>query len=689
MRRFSLVPFTPGQFGALIAIAAQPNILYNKRLIPTGFNIFRDINEANKENMMPFVKLFEMGKIGNLQLKNRIIYPPMVTRYVNADGSISQQLIDYYAERARGGCGLIIIEAAYPRSGGYPGRIYLNEDRIISGLRRLAEAIHAAGAKAAMQINPHRGQADEVDPASATEVIHRKTGIKARALSVNDIRNLEEAVGEGARRVKEAGFDCVMLHGGHGYLVAEFLSPRINKRNDEYGGDVKNRARFALELVAAVKRKTGADFPLMFRLAADERVAGGFGISEAVTVCKLLEEAGVDSIDIVSGSADTYVWTFPYMYMPRGCNTPLSQAIKKVMKIPVSVAGRINDPDIAEEILREQKADFVDMGRALIADPQFPNKVREGRVKEICRCIACGRCAESILKSPVGPMICSVNPAVGKEKEFESGLKSAARKKKVLVIGGGPGGMEAAAIASQRGHQVTLWEKDNKLGGQLNLATAPPGKDEVKGLLEYLTYRLNQLRIPVQLRKEVTPAAVSEFSPDAVIVAAGSKPLIPKIKGMEQRKVISFREVLSGMAKIGKSVVVIGGGFVGCETADFLAQKGKKVTIVEILPVLAGELYYPYADLLISELRQRGVETFTSVKKEEITPKGMEIVDQSGKRIFLEADDIVIAAGSVADKTLFESLKGKVPELYAVGDCVQARRIFEAVSDGASVAMKI
>jgi len=645
--------------------------------------------------MTQYTKLFEPGKIGKLELKNRIILPPMVAGYTTEDGLIPEQMLDYYAARARGGCGLVIVEAAYPRRGGYPpspghaGRINLDSDRVLPSLRRLAEVIHTGGAKAVLQLNIHRGRNDELDPASAIEAVHPRTGVKARAMTVADLKSLGEQFGDGAKRAREAGFEAMMIHGGSGYLVSEFLSPRTNKRTDEYGGDAKKRARFALELLAASKEKAGADYPVMFRMTADERVEGGFVLEDAIILAKLLEEAGIDAIDIVSGVVETYAWVIPYMYMPRGCNADLSLAIKKVVKVPVSVAGRINDPDIAEEILREGKADFVGLGRTLIADPEFPNKVMEGKVADICMCVACGRCIESILKAPAGPMICTVNPAVGKEKEFELGLKPAAKKKKVLVIGGGPGGMEAAIIAAQRGHDVTLWEKEDKLGGQLNIAIVPPGKEELGNFTEYLSRQVQKLQVTVKTGKEATVEAVSEFSPDAVILAAGSKPLFPKIKGIEGRKVLSFRDVLAGKVETGKRVIVIGGGFVGCETADFLAEKGKKVTVVEILPELASEIFYPFADLLVQRLKELGVETFIGVKEEEITDKGVNIVDKDGKKISLEADDIVIATGSVADKTLFESLKGKVPELHEAGDCVQARRIYEAVSEGATAAMKI
>lgn len=639
--------------------------------------------------MGEFEKLFQPGRIGKLDLKNRIIFPPMVTRYVSGEGGVSDQMLNYYGERSRGGCGLILIESSYPRSGGYPGRIYVDNDEVISGLRRLVEVIHDGGARAGIQINPHRGRSDEVDPASASETIHPKTGIKARALSIADIKKLVDEFGEGARRAKEAGFDCIMIHGGSGYIVSEFLSPRTNKRLDEYGGDTTKRARFALELVAAVREKTGPHYPIIFRLTADEKIEGGFGIKDAITVSKLLEEAGVDAIDIVSGVNETFYWVIPSMYLPQGCNTDLSQAVRKAVKIPVLVAGNINDPYVAEEILREEKADFVDLGRPLIADPQFPNKTREGKIADICKCLRCCRCIESILKQPVGPMICTVNPAVGREKEFESRLKSVSTKKKVVVIGGGPGGMEAAMMAGIRGHDVTLWEGESKLGGQLNIAAIPPYKDELNRLNEYLRIQLDKLKVKLMVGREMTKEMVLELSPDAVILATGSKPIIPNIKGMERKNVFVNRDVLSGAVDVGKKTIVVGGGFVGCETAEFLTEKGKNVTVIEILPELASELYYPYAQQISQRLNERGIKVFTGVKDEEITDKGMVIIDENGKKVFLEADDIVICAGSVADKTLFESLKGKVPEVFEVGDCTKARRIYEAISEGSDAGLRV
>jgi 2,4-dienoyl-CoA reductase-like NADH-dependent reductase (Old Yellow Enzyme family)/thioredoxin reductase len=639
--------------------------------------------------MGEFVKLFKEGQIGKLVLKNRIVFPPMVTRYVTGDGRITDQGVNYYGERSRGGCGLVTVEASYPSPGGYPGRVSVGRDEVIPDLRKVVEAIHNGGAKAGIEINPHRGRSDEVDPASACELVDPQTNIQVRALNIDDIKALIANFGLGVRRAKEAGFDLIMIHGGSGYLISEFLSSRINKRTDKYGGNARKRTQLAIDLIQAAKEYTAPDYPITFRLTADERIEGGFSINNAVEVSKYLEEAGVDAIDIVSGVNETFEWVVPYMYMPLACNTDLSWSIKKAVKIPVSVAGNINLPEVAEQVLQEGKADFVDMGRALIADPQLPNKAISGYLRDIRRCLRCCRCIESIRREPVGPLVCSVNPAVGRENEFRVRLIPTAKKKRLLVIGGGPGGMEAAIVASNRGHNVTLWEKSDKLGGQVNIAAMPPGKNSLNDLTEYLKKKIYQSGVTIQLEMEATKKKVSKFSPDAVIVATGSEPLLPDIPGLQKRQVITNREVLSGNIEVGKKVIIVGGGFVGCETAEFLHAKGKDVIIIELLPELAYDFFYPYTHMMIQRLREKGIKAFTKVKHEKIVDSGMEITDAEGRDLHLPADNIVICTGSVPEKHLHNSLKNIVPEILRIGDCVQARGIQKAIYEGAEAGMAI
>jgi 2,4-dienoyl-CoA reductase-like NADH-dependent reductase (Old Yellow Enzyme family)/thioredoxin reductase len=639
--------------------------------------------------MGKFVKLFEPGKIGKLELKNRIIFAPLVTYMVSDEGWITDRQIDYYAERARGGASLIVVEASYPRSSGYRGRIMLRGDGVIPGLKKLVEAVHKEGARIVCQVNTHRGRGDDWDPASPSTVPNPITGVIPRQVTVDDLKKLEEEFGEGVKRVLQAGFDGVMIHGATGYLVAEFLSPLINKRTDEYGGDIKGRAKFALELVDVTRKIVGPDYPIIFRLTADEKIPDGFGIKEAVALCKMLEEAGVDAVDVTSGSWGAHEWTNPTMYLPPGCNVDLSEAIKKAVKVPVGVAGKINDPYLAEDILRESKADFVCIGRGLVADPYFPQKAKEGRADDICKCITCARCGEFFwTKSPIG---CAVNPAAGYEREFSSKLKPALKKKRVLVVGGGAAGMEAALIAAQKGHDVTLWEKGGELGGQLNIAHVPPGKDDINILFNYLKAQIKKFKVNVRLKKEADVKAITTFSPDAVILATGSTSLAPDIPGIKRKNIIDHREVLGGKKETGRKVIVMGGGYVGCETAHFLAEKGKDVTLIFRSPEPALDVIYPDNRFpLLKKLAEAKVKIEAGVKEyKEITAKGIKFINKEGNEVLLEVDNIVLATGAIPNKTLAESLKGKVPELCEAGDCIEPRRILEAIHEAARAALEI
>ncbi len=631
-----------------------------------------------------FKRLFEPGKIGTLRVKNRIIMAPTGTRLAGPDCMVTDRMIGYYEERARGGMGMVVVEAAYPTSFPLALRPGLWDDKFIPGLKRVAEAIHAGGAAAAIQILPHGGRRDKYHPISASLKVNEITGRQTEPLDIAGIEQVIRQTGEGARRAREAGFDAIMIHGAHGYLVQDFTSPLTNKRNDAYGGDFDRRLRFALEIVKAVRAKTGPGYPVMYRLFGDERVPDGLHLEDTIKIAKILQDLGIDSIDITSGSMGADEWGSPSSYMPAATNADLAAAMKANLRIPVSLAGRIKDADVAESVLEAGKADFVDMARALIADPFLPQKIREGRLEDIRCCISCLKCNEAI--SHEEPVHCSVNPAVGREREFQ--FTPAQKPRKVVVVGGGPAGMEAALIAAQRGHRVTLFEAGPSLGGQLDIGSKPPAKEELEILSRYMVRQIAAAGVNVKLNTKAGQANIAAEKPDAVIVASGAVPATPRIKGLDQVRKVYYDEVLSG-AKLGQNVVVIGGGLIGCEVALFLRQQGKDVTILEVLDGLATDAYYRIKKLVNQKIVEYGVKTLTSVKDEEIEAAGVRLKDASGQEVFVPADSFVVSCGSLPNVFPTEELPGKVGQLFRIGDCVKPRSVLEATREAADAALQV
>jgi 2,4-dienoyl-CoA reductase-like NADH-dependent reductase (Old Yellow Enzyme family)/thioredoxin reductase len=629
-----------------------------------------------------FSKLFEPGGIGSLELKNRIVMPPMATNYASKDGEVTDRQIDYYVERAKGGVGLIIVEISCvdsPVGKGMTRQICIDDDKFIPGLKNLANGIKQHGARAAIQLH-HAGRQTSSKVTGhqpvAPSPIAMAEGEQPRPLTIKSIETLIERFAEAAERAKEAGFEGVEIHGAHGYLISQFLSPLSNHRQDAYGGSVEKRARFLIDVIKSARSKVGKNFPLWCRLSAMEMgVDGGITPEETQIVAKLAEEAGADAIHVSAHQVGPA--RRPPMAQPPCSFVPYAQAIKEVVSVPVIAVGRI-PPELAEDVIRDGKADFISIGRQLLVDPYLPRKVQWGEIEDVKPCICCLTCLDSMSWSREG-VRCVVNPTLGRERESE--LKPVKSPRKVVVVGGGPGGMEAARVAALRGHEVVLFDEGEKLGGQLILAAKPPFKDTLETFRQYLDGQINKLPIELRLRQKFTTNMVKQLKPDDVILAAGVKPLIPQIPGIESKKVIQASEVLMG-AETGDTVAVIGGELVGCETALFLVERGKKVTIMRRGKELATKVHRLIREPMLSRLKYKGVTILTGVKYQEIIDAGVVISTATGEKKVIEADTVVLAAGSTPNNELAAALKGKVDRVLLVGDCVEPRSIMEALEEG-------
>jgi len=518
-----------------------------------------------------------------------------------------------------------------------------------------------------------------------------------RELTIAEIDGVINDFAEAARRAREAGVDAVQIHAAHGYaMVGSFLSPFFNKRTDAYGGSLEGRLKLLLDIIRRIRARVGRDFPVIVRLSGEERVPGGRTIEETQFIAPIIVEAGADALEISGGQVPAAFWgVVPPLGTPLGLNTAASEAVKKVVSVPVICVGRINSPRLAEFILASGKADLVSMGRALIADPELPNKAAAEAFEDIAPCV--GDNYGCLYTAMMGkPSTCIVNATMGKEKEMA--IVAAKKPKRVLVVGGGPAGLEAARVAALRGHQVTLCEKEQRLGGQVNLASVPPFMQEISQLIKYLSYQVTRLGVKVELGKEVTPELVQEMRPDAVVVATGARPLIPEdIPGVGKERVVTAWDVLAGKAAAkANNVIILGGGLVGCETADFLAETGDnlaagrtEVTIVEMLDNVALDMAFEPRHLLMQRLHAKKVKMLTSAKVKEILDDGIVFVRDGREESLHNADHIILALGSRPVNQLFENIKDKVAEVYVIGDAQKPRKILEATAEAAEVGRKI
>ena len=639
-----------------------------------------------------YPKLFSPIEIGRMTLKNRVVMAPMVTILASDTGAVTQKMLDYYAERAKGGVGLIIVEAAYvhPSGRAFPCQLGIDKEGPVPGHFELVEAIHRHGAKAAIQIH-HAGASVnpafyEGTPVAPSPVPPLTSNVVPRELTVAEIEDMADAFARAAEKVKRVGYDAVQLHGAHGFLLHQFLSPVSNQRTDQYGGSFENRLRFSLLVISRVREAVGARYPILVRMSAE----GGYDLEEAVDIARAFEGAGVDCIDVsIGGTAPTSLVppnTSP-MAIPEGYMVSHAATIKRGLSIPVITVGEIRHAPFAEEVLSEGDADLIALARPFFADPDWPRKASEGRDDEIRRCISCDYCRLALRRNR--PVRCFVNPAVGRERELAE-LQPAYPAKKIVVVGGGPAGMEAARIAAARGHDVTLYEREPKLGGRLWSFAAPPNKQKGHWLREYLETATAKAGVKVHTSQSFTLAMLDTGQVDAVIVATGTKSAESKTHG----ETIAASDLLQGKVESdleGKRAVVLGANQLGCETAEFLTSQGSQVTVVTDLPAseIAGDAVVSYRTPLLGRLKDAGVSFITEHEVRETRPDGLVITDKSGKTRSLDANLIVTAEGSAPESAPIEGLRNKVSEVHFVGDCVEPGNIADALYKAALLASRI
>lgn len=644
-----------------------------------------------------YPKLFEPANIGKIRLRNRVVMLPMGTSYATPAGEVTERTIDYFVERAKGGVGLVTVGNISPCLPNVVNQLSLGSEWVLMGHYELVEKVHAHGARIAAQLNLAGKQKytesrlDGEELISSSDIPTTFLGEvypTPRSLSKGEIDQIMEKFAKASERAKRVGYDFIELHGAHGYLINQFLSPFMNKRTDEFGGNLQNRMRFPLGLIRTIRQALGPDFPIGFRISADEFVPGGITMDESPAIAQMIEEAGAAYISVTTGVYETAYKMIDLMSDLEGWKEYAWEGIKKAVKIPVLAGGGLRHPEFCERLLKQGKADFIGLARPFFADAEWPREAKEGRVEDIRFCISCNECmvGSKRRRRGGGARHCAINPAAGREKEFAR-FTPGPVSKRVLIIGGGPGGMEAGRIASMRGHKVTLYEKAGELGGQLSIAGNLPRKRKLLWFRDYLVTQLGKLGVRVELGIEVTATLVKRIKPDAVIVATGAEPFFPNLPGIQDTRVVGAWDLLKGKMKVEHSrVVVVGGGMVGCEVAEYLMESGNMVTVIEQLPSLCPDMEPFHRFVLLEHFKEQNVVMLTERKVLSMNSRGVVTINlNNGQEELVEAGWVIIAMGTKSVNHLTEELNGKVPELYVVGDCNEPRVILEAVYEGCLV----
>ncbi len=659
--------------------------------------------------MNRYPHLLSPGRIGNLELKNHIIMGPTETLYASCNGEVTRPLIDYYVRRAKGGVGLIVLHSAQGNTkidpiDPYAGSLRMDDNAYIPMLSVLTEEVHRAGAKIAALVSPGGGaqafgfpydkgsqgiyQESNVGPSEKRSMVAQRP---VRKLTVDEIHKSVEAYGLCAGRAKASGFDAFYIHAVGGYLVSQFLTPYFNDRDDEYGGSLENRMRFLLELIASCQKHAGKDFPIIVRISIDEYMGdAGRGIEESKEIAKRLEAAGVAAIDCSAGIFESMHMLIPPLYLPEGVLVPLAQEIKGVVNIPVITQGRLYDPDVAEGVLADGKADFVLLSRALVCDPDWVKKIQQDDAKSIRRCLTCNHCIGTRVFNNL-PIRCAFNPEAGRENQSVSGLPKPESIKKIAIIGAGPSGLEAAYILGLRGHHVDIYESTDKLcGGQLDIAMVPPCKDVLKHIPGYFAEQLSRMEnVNIHTNHPVTESNMDSIHADVVLLATGAKALIPNIPGIDNPNIYTAEQVLKGDISLSGNIAIAGGGQVGCETAHYLLENGCKVSIIEMMPAIALKEELITMLTITNILNSSGAEIHTDTKILEFKSNSVETVNvRTNESVSIPCDSIVLAFGTVPENALYEKLAQKF-NVIKVGDCAKVGNIATAIEDGYFAALEI
>lgn len=642
--------------------------------------------------------LFEPIRIGNIRLKNRIIAAPTSPSMITTEGHFTPEMIAYLEEKAKGGVSVVtygeaIVHSATGKS--HNKQLQLDSFGVKQGMAQAARAIHNSGAYANIQLS-HGGMYGGLESVGGDQdrpaVAYGPSKMRMPAGEVEEmpkelILEIVESYKTGAKLCKDCGFDMVQFHAAHGWLFSQFLSPVFNKRTDEFGGSLENRARFMLMALDAVREGVGPRFPIEIRISGDDFTENGLRMDECVEVAKMVEDK-VDLYNVSCGNhedPEMFCRTHPSAFYPRGVNVYLAAEIKKHVKKPVACVGSLNDPAQMERIIADGQADIVEIGRALLADPYLAKKALEDKADDITPCLRCYECFGETSKSET--VKCTVNPAMGQQLPAKYGTKDPQILKKVLIAGGGPAGMQAAVTLAGRGHDVTIVEKAGKLGGNLHPAGAPYFKEDIIKFEHVLEERVAKAGVNVILNTEVTPEYVKEFQPDTLFVAIGSSELCPPIKGMDQPHVIMAIDAELHPEKLGKKVAIMGGGLVGSEAAVSFRHEGKECAIIEMKPAVAEEVNSFYRGGLLPEV-EKSAEIYVNTKVKEIIPTGV-LCERDGEEFVVEADSVVCALGFRSPYDKVDALCECVDEYYIVGDCHNVGQIYQATNQAYYAALRV